>query len=250
MKQLHLIGNLKMNLSKALLTDYFEQLKLVANATERTVGVCVPSVYLPLAQEHLQGSKVLYGVQNVWHAESGAFTGEISTNMVKDYNGTLVIVGHSERRHVFGETDNTINLKLQKVISKDLTPIFCVGETLDQRNQNYTNQVLSEQLQLGLQNISEESLANMYFAYEPVWAIGTGVSASSEDAENAIKFIKQYISQLYGKPNLKLTVLYGGSLNETNASNLLSCENIDGGLIGGASLQVDSFEKIINANLE
>lgn len=242
----YLIGNHKMNLSKAELIKYFKDLKKVAKQSDNFVGVCLPSVYLDLAQKMCKRTKIHYGAENMFYKESGAYTGEISANMLKDFDTEMVILGHSERRSIFGETDDVVNEKVLVALEKGLTPILCIGETKDQRENKETNKVLKKQLTKGLKGVTKEDLSKVIFAYEPVWAIGTGVSATKEDAEKTIKHIKETIAKLYDLPTLDgIVVLYGGSLNGKNVNDILSQPHIDGGLIGGASLKVSEFEKLI-----
>lgn len=242
----YLIGNHKMNLSKTELIKYFKDLKKVAKQSDNFVGVCLPSVYLDLAQKMCKHTKIHYGAENMFYKESGAYTGEISANMLKDFDTEMVILGHSERRSIFGETDDVVNEKVLVALEKGLTPILCIGETKDQRENKETNKVLKKQLTKGLKGITKEDLSKVIFAYEPVWAIGTGVSATKEDAEKTIKHIKETIAKLYDLPTLDgIVVLYGGSLNGKNVNDILSQPHIDGGLIGGASLKVSEFEKLI-----
>ena len=242
----YLIGNHKMNLSEKELKVYFKDLKKVAKNASNYVGVCVPFVYLPLANKMCKCSKIHYGVQNMHYEKQGAFTGEVSANMLKDYNCELVVLGHSERRNLFFETNEMVNKKVLCALENGLTPILCVGETLEQREQKQTNKVLKKQIVSALNGVKKEDLTKMFFAYEPVWAIGTGKSATCEIAKKAIVFIKQTISKLYGLTDENLVVLYGGSLNAKNVNEILSEPEIDGGLIGGASLKVEEFEKLIN----
>lgn len=250
MKKLYLFGNLKMNLNKSELLTYFEELKEVASNTNNVVGVAVPTVYLPLANETLQNSSVLFGAQNMFYENSGAFTGETSALMLKDYNANFVLVGHSERRSIFLESDTMVNKKVHQALKNSLTPIICVGETLNQRENGQTKDVIKLQLQEALKGVDKEQLQNLIIAYEPVWAIGTGKSATTEDAESVVSYIKQVVLKIFNLTNVKeIVVLYGGSLNEKNAAELLSMPNINGGLIGGASLKVESFEKIINVKM-
>ena len=242
----YLIGNHKMNLSYAELEKYFEELKEIANNTENFVGVCVPYVYLPLASKMCKGTKINFGVQNMYFADKGAYTGEISANMLKDFDTQMVILGHSERRSIFKETDDMVNQKVIKALDSGLTPILCIGETKEERETNKTNEVLKTQLVGALQNISKDSLTKILFAYEPVWAIGTGVSATKEDAEDTIKYVKEVIADIYGLDNFDdIVILYGGSLKGDNVDEILSQPHIDGGLIGGASLKVEEFSKLI-----
>ncbi len=242
----YLIGNHKMNLSHKELKNYFKDLKKIAKQSNNFVGVCVPSVYLPLANKMCKGTKINYGAQNMYYEQKGAYTGELSASMLKDYDTQMVILGHSERRHIFKETDEMINLKVLKALESGLTPIFCIGETQEEREGKLTNKVLKAQITKGLKDVSVENLEKIYIAYEPVWAIGTGVSATKEDAEKTIKYVKETIAKLYNLTEYsKIVVLYGGSLNAKNVDEILSQPHIDGGLIGGASLKVEDFAKLI-----
>lgn len=237
-----------MNMSLNELEPYFENLVNIANTSDNVVGVCVPSVYLNFAKFALEGSKVLYGAENMHYEDKGAFTGEISADMINDFNADMVILGHSERRQYFHETDEEINLKVKKALEKGLTPILCFGETLDERNNNIAFSVVERQLIGALKDIELEDLARIIFAYEPVWAIGTGVSATSAQAEEMIAYAKRLLAEQYDMNNS--IVLYGGSLKASNADDILSQNSIDGGLIGGACLKIDEFEQIINTKVE
>jgi len=248
MKKLYLIGNMKMNMSLATLEPYFEGLGKIANQSTNVVGVCVPYVYLDIAQGMLNGTKVLFGAQNMYHQDSGAYTGEISASMLEDFGCDLVILGHSERRAYFHETDEEINLKVKKALSVGITPILCFGETLEERNGKMAFSVVEKQIVGALEDLSEEEISRIIFAYEPVWAIGTGVSATSDQAEEMISFAKRLISEQYGVENT--IVLYGGSLKPSNADDILSKPSIDGGLIGGACLKLNDFEQLINTKVE
>lgn len=248
MKKLYLIGNMKMNMSYSELEPYFENLSQIASTSTNVVGVCVPSVYLDLAKYALEGSKVLYGAENMHYADKGAYTGEISADMLMDFNVDLVIIGHSERRQYFKETDEEINKKVKKALEKGITPILCFGETLDERNSNTAFSVVEKQLIGALQDLEGEEIERIIFAYEPVWAIGTGVSATSAQAEEMISFAKRILSEQYDINNS--IMLYGGSLKASNADEILNEKSIDGGLIGGACLKIDEFEQIINTKVE
>lgn len=248
MKKLYLIGNQKMNMSYAELEPYLEKLAEIASTSSNVVGVCVPSVYLDLTKYALEGSKVLYGAQNMYYKDSGAYTGEISANMLNDFNCDLVIIGHSERRAYFNETDEDVNLKVKKALESGITPIVCFGETLEERDGGMAHSVVEKQLAGALQDLEVEDVERIIFAYEPVWAIGTGVSATSEQAEEMIAFAKRLISDEFGiKSSI---VLYGGSLKPSNAEDILSKPSIDGGLIGGACLKLSDFENLINTKVE
>ena len=248
MKKLYLIGNLKMNMSVAELEPYFDAVADIAAGSSNVVGVCVPSVYLDMAHGMLCDSKVLYGAQNMYHQDSGAYTGEISANMLEDFGCDLVILGHSERRAYFHESDEEINLKVKKALEKGITPILCFGETLEEREGGMAHSVVERQLMGALDGLDEEDIARIIFAYEPVWAIGTGVSATSQQAEEMISFAKRLIED---QCNVKgIIVLYGGSLKPNNAEDILSKPSIDGGLIGGACLKVADFEQLIMTKVE
>ncbi len=249
MKVCYLIGNLKMNFTKVDAIPYFKALDKVSKKTVNIVGVCLPSIHIPLAEGLL--SYTSYGAQNVYFEDKGAYTGEQSVAMLESYACHLCIVGHSERRHLFGETDEMVNKKVQKLVAGPITPIICVGETLEERESGKTEKVVKAQIEKAIKGLSTEDVHKCWFAYEPVWAIGTGKSATAEDAEKVIKLIKKTIlakhSDLAGR---RVIVLYGGSMNEKNAKELLSQPDIDGGLIGGACLDIDKFTSIINTNID
>jgi triosephosphate isomerase len=209
------------------------------------VEIVIAPVFTALkpASELLAGSGVLLSAQNVFYETEGAYTGEISPSMLTDVGCTYVIVGHSERRQYFGETDETVNKRMGAALAAGLKVIFCIGETLEQREANETNDVLKTQLEGGLRNLS---LADIVVAYEPVWAIGTGVTATPEQAEDAHRFIRTHLGQLYGQDKAEaVRILYGGSVKPENVKTLMNCENIDGALVGGASLKPESFEKLV-----
>lgn len=248
MKKLYLIGNMKMNMNFAILEPYFEKLHTIASQTQNVVGVCVPFVYLDMAKGMLDGSRVLVGAQNMHFEKNGAFTGEISADMLNDIGCDMVIIGHSERRAYFHETDEEVALKVQKALEEGLTPILCFGETLDERNGNTAYSVVERQLMTALEGLDEEEIGRIIFAYEPVWAIGTGVSATSDQAEDMISFAKRLIEEQFGVKDI--IVLYGGSLKPSNAQELLSKPSIDGGLIGGACLNIKDFEELIMTKVE
>lgn len=248
MKKLYLIGNMKMNMSVAELEPYFENITTIASQSSNVVGVCVPYVYLDMAQGMLNGSKVLYGAQNMHFQDSGAYTGEISANMLEDFGCDLVVLGHSERRAYFHESDEEINLKVKKALEKGITPILCFGETLEEREGSMAHSVVERQIVGALADLGEEDVSRIIFAYEPVWAIGTGVSATSEQAEEMISFAKRLIADEFGVNNS--IMLYGGSLKPSNAEDILSKPSIDGGLIGGACLKLQDFEQLINTKVE
>ena len=248
MKKLYMIGNLKMNMSYAEIEPYLENLIEISAHSDNVVGVCIPSVYLDLAKYTLEGSKVLYGAQNMHYEDNGAYTGEISAHMLNDFNCDIVIVGHSERRNYFGETDADVNLKIKKALETGLTPIVCFGENLEERQGNMTFGIIEQQITGALEGLNDEEVARIIFAYEPVWAIGTGLSATGAQAEEVISFVKRLLSEHYNVTGS--IVLYGGSLKPSNAMDILSNPSIDGGLIGGACLKVKDFEELISMKVE
>ena len=241
-------GNWKMNKNrdeaKQLVSDL---LPLVENA-ECDIVVCPPFVDLCCAAKVLEGSNVKLGSQNIHWAAKGAFTGEISADMLKELGVEYVIIGHSERRQYFGETDESVNKRVKQSLAKGLKPIVCVGETLVEREKNRTKRVLKKQIVEGLAGI--EDFTDVVIAYEPVWAIGTGKTATKEDANLTIGYIRRVVSQTFGKEISKnLRIQYGGSMNPGNAKELMSMRNVDGGLIGGASLKAEDFAKVVNYHL-
>ena len=245
MRRSLVVGNWKMNgsreKSRALLADILSGLVQFAKAD---VGVCPPSVYLPDASELLKNSSVLLGSQNVADQDEGAFTGEISALMLNEFGCSLAIVGHSERRMLYGESSALVAARYAKAIQHGLIPILCIGETLAERESDRTFDVIGEQLDAVLSTAGVASLAKAVIAYEPVWAIGTGMTASTEQAQEVHAWIRVRIAKLDANVAEKLQILYGGSVKPDNASALFSMPDIDGGLIGGASLDANSFLKI------
>lgn len=227
-----------------------------ASALKRTLGdvasvdvvICPPAINIPSVHKAIRGSNLKLGGQNLYWEEEGAFTGEISARMLLDAGCQYVIVGHSERRHVFGETDSDINKKVAKARASGLKPIFCVGEKLEQREAGMTEKVVGEQIKAGLAGIEFSNPLDLIVAYEPVWAIGTGVNATPEQAEEVHRFIRGLLGEIYGDAVAKqIRIQYGGSVKPENAKELLAKENIDGALVGGASLKPDSFAGIVKA---
>ena len=196
-----------------------------------------------------QGTNIKIGAQNMHFEEKGAFTGEVSGKMLKSIGVEYVIIGHSERRQYFGETDETVNKKIKAAFANELKPIVCVGETLEQREAGNAYDVITSQTQKALDGLNDEQVANTIIAYEPIWAIGTGKTATNEDANDAIKKIREKICQIYGQNiSERVIIQYGGSMKPNNAKELLEMSDIDGGLIGGASLKADDFASIVNYN--
>ena len=221
---------------------------LVKN-TENEVILCVPYTDLFYALLTAQGTNIKIGAQNMHFEEKGAFTGEVSGKMLKSIGVEYVIIGHSERRQYFAETDETVNKKIKAAFLNDLKPIVCVGETLEQREAGNAFDVITSQTQKALDGLSDEQVQNTIIAYEPIWAIGTGKTATNEDANEAIKKIREKICQIYGQNvSERVIIQYGGSMKPNNAKELLEMSDIDGGLIGGASLKAKDFASIVNYN--
>jgi triosephosphate isomerase len=220
-------------------------------ATAVDLAICPPSVYLEAVGQALSGSPIALGAQNVYHEEKGAFTGEISAAMLHDLGCRYVILGHSERRRIMGESNEDVCRKVRKALSAGLTPIVCIGETLQEREDGKTNDIVGEQLLGSLAGLSSEQAAKLVLAYEPVWAIGTGVNAEPEDAEQVHSDLRQLVEYRFGaEVAAGLRIQYGGSVKKDNATALLSQEDIDGALVGGASLDVEKFLPVIQAAAE
>lgn len=241
-------GNWKMNKTPAETTALINEIKpLVANA-DCDVVVCVPYVDLQNALEATKGTNIGVGAENCHWEEKGAFTGEIAANMLTAMGVQYVIIGHSERRQYFGETDVTVNKRVRAALNAGLTVILCVGELLTEREQGITFETVSLQTKIALAGVTEEELKKIIIAYEPVWAIGTGLTATPEQANEVNAAIRGVVADLYGKAAADgLTVQYGGSMNENNADELLAQPDVDGGLIGGASLVAEKFAVIVKA---
>lgn len=240
-------GNWKMNNTASSGVALVEALKpLVANA-DCDVVVCVPAIQIPAISEACKGSNIKVGAENMHWAEKGAFTGEISADMLKEYGVEYVIIGHSERRQYFGETDETVNKRTLAVLNAGMTPIVCVGEMLAERENGTTEAVLDKQLTVGLAGV--EDIKKVVIAYEPVWAIGTGKTATDEQANETIGYIRKKIGELFC-PHCaqEVRIQYGGSMNAKNCKGLMAQPEIDGGLIGGASLKAPDFSTIVNYN--
>lgn len=243
-------GNWKMNNDITQTTELINGLKtsLAGKALNATVIICPPFTSLGAAQQLIAGSAIMLGAQDVSLYDSGAYTGEVSVAMLKSVGCTYVIVGHSERRQFHAETNEIINQKAKKVLAGGLIPIICIGETLEQREKNITDQVLTTQITGVLTGLSAADVEKSIVAYEPVWAIGTGKTATKEQAEQAHQVIRTVIAKLYSSETAEAVVIqYGGSVKADNAKELLSQKNIDGALVGGACLKADSFAAIIAA---
>lgn len=239
-------GNWKMNNTLAAAEKLITELKpLVADAKAEVV-VCVPYTCIQRVASLVKDSKIKVGAENVAWADKGAFTGEISAEMLKEVGAEYVIIGHSERRQMFGETDETVNARTKQALKYGLKPIVCVGETLLEREGNKTEKVVSTQTQKAFEGIAADQMQNVVIAYEPVWAIGTGKTATAEQANETVAYIRSVIGKMFGELiSDALRIQYGGSMNPANAHELMQQKDIDGGLIGGASLKAEDFSKVV-----
>ena len=241
-------GNWKMNKTPAEAKALIEEMKPLVAGADCEVVLCVPFVDIPAAIEAAKGSNIKIGAENVHFKANGAYTGEIAANMLKELGVEYVVIGHSERRQYFGETDQTVNLRTLAALEGGLKPIVCVGETLEQRELGYTETLLKFQTKMALTNVKAEALKDVVIAYEPVWAIGTGVTATADQADEGNGFVRAAIAEAYGADIAEtVTVQYGGSMNAKNAEELVAKVNVDGGLIGGASLKAADFAVIVKA---
>lgn len=246
-------GNWKMNKTRPEAKELLEAIKpLVANAEGKVeVIACVPFTNLETAINATAGSNVKIGAENVHFEKSGAFTGEISADMLVELGVEYVVIGHSERRQYFGETDETVNKRTKAALAAGLKPIVCVGELLWERECNITEEVIARQVKLDFFGVSAEDVKKSVIAYEPVWAIGTGKTATADQAEEVCAFIRATLAKIYDEATAEaVTIQYGGSMNAKNCAELLSKENVDGGLIGGASLKAADFNTIVQAAVE
>ncbi len=241
-------GNWKMNNTIASGSALIKELIPLVKDAQCEVAICVPFTLLPAAAELVKGTNIKLGAENVHFADKGAFTGEISAEMLKEIGVEYVIIGHSERRQYFAETDETVNKRAEQALKNGLKPIICVGETLEERETGKTEEVLERQILGAFQNLTAYDMpANVVVAYEPVWAIGTGRTATKEQANETIAFIrKTLVEKVCAKCGAEIRIQYGGSMNAKNASELMSMPEIDGGLIGGASLKAEDFSKVVN----
>ncbi len=249
MKNKIIAGNWKMNKTRIEAEQLINALIPLVKDTKNTVVICVPFTDLCKAVKLTKGTNIHVGAQNCHWKESGAFTGEIAPSMLTELGVEYVVIGHSERRTYFGETDATVLARTKAALAAGLKPIVCIGETLEERNSGNMEKVLQRQVREGFKDVTEEELANIVVAYEPVWAIGTGVTATDEQANDAIAFVRSVFADMYGKEAAeKLYIQYGGSMNDKNAEGLLNMSEIDGGLIGGASLVAEKFAAVVNAH--
>ncbi|MDD3203586.1 MAG: triose-phosphate isomerase [Pygmaiobacter massiliensis] len=247
-RQAVIAGNWKMNKTAAEAAELINELIPEVSGADCGVVICTPFTDLPVAVSKTAGTNIKVGAQNVHFEKSGAFTGEISADMLTELGVEYVVIGHSERRQYFGETDVTVNKRVTAALAAGLKVILCVGESKTEREQGITAELVALQTKIALMGVSEADLANVIIAYEPVWAIGTGLTATAEQAEDVCKGIREVVASLYSNSAAEaLTIQYGGSMNAKNADELLAMPNIDGGLIGGASLKAPDFGAIVKA---
>ena len=247
MRKKVIAGNWKMNMLPDETIRYIDELSKLVNETQNEVVLCVPYTDLFYALLTAQNTNIKIGAQNMHFEEKGAYTGEVSAKMLKAINVEYVIIGHSERRQYFNETDESVNKKIKAAFANGLKPIVCVGETLEQREAGKTAEIITKQTELALEGLTNEQVENTIIAYEPIWAIGTGKTATSEDANNSIKDIRKKIEEIYGQNVANSVIIqYGGSVKSKNAKELFTMSDIDGGLVGGASLDPEEFAKIVN----
>ena len=247
MRKKVIAGNWKMNMLPNEAINFIDKLTPLVKETKNEVILCVPYTDLFYTLLHVQGTNIKVGAQNLHWEEKGAYTGEVSAPMLKSIGVEYVIIGHSERRQYFAETDETVNKKIKSALKYSLKPIVCVGESLEQRENGTTEKVISNQIQKAFDEIPVEELNKIIIAYEPIWAIGTGKTATKEQANETIKQIRNELAKIYGKNEANNAIIqYGGSVKATNAKELFEMSDIDGGLIGGASLKAEEFSKIVN----
>ena len=246
MRRKIIAGNWKMNKTPAETVALINELKPLVVTDEADVVFCVPAISLTTALEAAKGTNIAIGAQNMYFEESGAYTGEIAPNMLTSIGVNYVIIGHSERREYFAETDETVNKKVLKAFEHGITPIICCGESLKQREQGITIDFVRQQIKIAFLNVTPEQAKTAVIAYEPIWAIGTGKVATTEQAEEVCKAIRECVAEIYDQATADaIRIQYGGSVTAASAADLFSQANIDGGLVGGASLKAD-FGKIVN----
>ena len=248
MRRKIIAGNWKMNMLPNEAMSFINELEPYAKNAKCEIILCVPYTDLFYSLLTAQNTNIKIGAQNMHWEEAGAYTGEIAPNMLKCINVEYVIIGHSERRQYFAETDETVNKKIKSALKHELNPILCVGETMKQRELGLEEEVIKQQIIGALEGITKEQAEKIVIAYEPIWAIGTGKVATKNDANNMIKLIRKEIESLYDKEVANnVSILYGGSVNKNNAKELFETSDIDGALVGGASLKVNEFNEIIKS---
>ena len=239
-------GNWKMNKTIKECMDFVNDVKDKVQNDKVEAVICAPFTLLKDLKEATKGTNIKIGAQNMHYADNGAFTGEIAPNMLKELDIDYVVIGHSERREYFNETDETVNKKVLKALEVGIDPILCCGETLEEREAGKTKEVCKVQVEKALENVSKDDLEKVVIAYEPVWAIGTGKTATSEDANDVIKYIREVVANLYGDLANKVRIQYGGSVKPQNVAEIMAQSDIDGALVGGASLESSDYTKLVN----
>ena len=239
-------GNWKMHKTIVEALEFVNDVKDRVNNDKVEAVICAPYTLLKDLKEATKETNIKIGAQNMHFEEQGAFTGEISPLMLKELEVDYVVIGHSERRQYFNETDETVNKKVLKALEFKIDPILCVGETLDEREAGNTKNVCKVQVEKALENVSKEDLAKVVIAYEPVWAIGTGKTATSEDANDVISYIRQVVANIYGDLANEVRIQYGGSVKPSNVAEIMNQSDIDGALVGGASLKADDYVELVN----
>ncbi len=247
----YIAGNWKMNLDRARSLDLIKTVKgRLGDGNDREVAFFVPSIYLADVTAVAQGSPLGVGGQNIWYEANGAFTGELAARMLREVGADRALIGHSERRQVFHEPDEWMGRKVRAALDHDLLPIYCIGETLDERKNNRTDRVLKRQLETGFEKVRPDDSHRLTVAYEPVWAIGTGETATGDQVAQAHRFIRKWLVQRVGEDAAnQIRILYGGSVKPDNAKELMAVDSVDGLLVGGASLQAETFLPIIEYDL-
>ena len=239
-------GNWKMHKTIAEALEFVNEVKDRVNNDKVEAVICAPFTLLKDLKQATKGTNIKIGAQNMHFEEKGAFTGEISPLMLKELDMDYVAIGHSERRQYFNETDETVNKKVLKALEVGIDPILCVGETLEEREAGNTKDVCKVQVEKALENVSKEDLAKVVIAYEPVWAIGTGKTATSEDANDVIAYIREVVANLYGELANEVRIQYGGSVKPSNVAEIMNQSDIDGALVGGASLEANDYVELVN----
>ena len=239
-------GNWKMHKTIAEALEFVNEVKDRVNNDKVEAVICAPFTLLKDLKQATKGTNIKIGAQNMHFEEKGAFTGEISPLMLKELDMDYVVIGHSERRQYFNETDETVNKKVLKALEVGIDPILCVGETLEEREAGNTKDVCKVQVEKALENVSKEDLAKVVIAYEPVWAIGTGKTATSEDANDVIAYIREVVANLYGELANEVRIQYGGSVKPSNVAEIMNQRDIDGALVGGASLEANDYVELVN----
>ncbi len=239
-------GNWKMHKTIAKALEFVNEVKDRVNNDKVEAVICAPFTLLKDLKQATKGTNIKIGAQNMHFEEKGAFTGEISPLMLKELDMDYVVIGHSERRQYFNETDETVNKKVLKALEVGIDPILCVGETLEEREAGNTKDVCKVQVEKALENVSKEDLAKVVIAYEPVWAIGTGKTATSEDANDVIAYIREVVANLYGELANEVRIQYGGSVKPSNVAEIMNQSDIDGALVGGASLEANDYVELVN----